>query len=413
MAQGAVLLILFAFMMCLSCLSSSAVGSGVFYACSDGTMSPGEFDLKKCLNFGISDVVSATEEITGLETTTVEPADAAPSELGSLIPDRPADLDDENPDNTYLDFFGAGKTARISGVPVVATASSKAECARICYNSEVPMNGEGEQCNGFVSDGFSRCILYPSSDVIAGTTLPKDQRSYVLKNARSGQQSISFAKQNFVTDFVQDSKGGERDTNGDYGTPAFMGYNTDVTCEKDGTNGLLTGFRSAVRGGNVGFRYSCLLSDTVQRKPGVTTNATNQGQRNSCGGKQKGRRRHNGSDIGFLNQHEVDCLDSFIQSWGVRPEGGWKNGSMRVKYTCTNLETPDAAECQDLETEGNFGGRPCRLSNLRNSPVQCPANMALTQFRINHPSGKISYRCCPKPAEGGTTTYSRSSSALG
>ena len=73
MAQGAIILLLFAFMMCLSCLSSSAVGTGVFYACSDGTMSPGDFDFSKCTNFGLSDVVSGTEAITGLDVGSDDP----------------------------------------------------------------------------------------------------------------------------------------------------------------------------------------------------------------------------------------------------------------------------------------------------------------------------------------------------
>jgi hypothetical protein len=405
MAQGAVLLILFAFMMCLSCLSSSAVGSGVFYACSDGTMSPGEFDLKKCLNFGVSDVLSATGEITGLDASP-EPESATTGELDSLIADRPEDADDTNPDNAYLDFFGTGETVRISGAPTLTSVSSKAECARICFNTEVPMRTEGAECNGFVSDGFSKCMLYSSSDTVAGSTLPSSDRSYRLKTTRSGEQPISFSRQNFNTGLVEDSRDAGSRANGDFGTPWAMGSNTDVVCEK-GNKGILSGFRAIKQASKVGFRYSCLMSDRVSGDRSIqATSSTNQGQRNSCGGKQSGT-RHTGSDIGFLNQHEVNCLDSFIYSWGVRPSGGWKNGTMKVNFTCTSLETPDSTGCEDLETSGDFGPRPCKLSNLIDSPVQCPANKALTRFRINDPPGKISYRCCPKPTEGSSTTFSR------
>ena len=409
MAQGAIILLLFAFMMCLSCLSSSAVGTGVFYACSDGTMSPGDFDFSKCTNFGIRDVLSGTEAVTGLDVGSddPEPTTTSSPESLTLVPTGP--MEEEDPNATYLDFFGAGSTGRLSGLGVVAGATSKTECAKICYGNEVPMRGEGEECNGFVSDGFSKCILYPTPDTVAGVSLPSGEKSYALKTSRTGQNFISFSNQNFVTEFVDDGRSGESHSNGNFGTPSFMGPDTDVTCEKAGTFGLLTGFKSTMQGGKVGFQYSCLLGDSVQVKPGVLTNETNQGQRNSCGGKQIGR-KHNGSDIGLLTHHEVDCLNGFIQSWGVRPTGGWK-GKMKVSFNCTRQETPDATECIDNETDGNFGERPCNLSNLRTSPVQCPTNMALTQFRINHPSGKISYRCCPKPTEGGSTTYSRSRSS--
>lgn len=85
MAQGAIVLLLFAFMMCLSCLSSSAVGTGVFYACSDGTMSPGDFDFKKCINFGFGDVLSGTEAITGLDVATDDPEPTTTSSPESCV----------------------------------------------------------------------------------------------------------------------------------------------------------------------------------------------------------------------------------------------------------------------------------------------------------------------------------------
>ena len=406
MAQGAIILLVFAFMMCLSCLSSSAAGSGIFYACSDGTMSPDEFDFKKCTNFGVSAILEGTEAITGLDVGREEPTQLVSEEGDLLVPASLAD--EEDPNETYYDFFGTGKSQNLSGLGVIAaSATSKTDCARICYENEVPMRGEGsDECNGFVSDGFTKCILYPSTATVSGSSLPSGEKSYALKRSRSGGQIISYDTQGFLTGFVQNENKGESHANGDYGTPWAMGPTTDVTCSKDGNNGLLTSFNSVTQAGKVGFRYTCLLNDKTTLKSEKTTIRTDQGQRNSCGGKRKGK-QHNGSDIGFLNQHEVNCLDNFIYSWGVRPDGGWKGG-MTVKYKCTNLETPDATECEDLVTTADFGSKPCKLSNLNTSKVQCPSNKALTQFRINSPAGKISYRCCPKPTEGGSTTYTRS-----
>jgi len=142
MAQGAIILLLFAFMMCLSCLSSSAAGSGIFYACSDGTMSPDEFDFKKCINFGISDILGGTEAITGLDVGSEEPTQLVSEEGDLLVPASLAD--EEDPNETYYDFFGTGKSQNLSGLGVIAaSATSKTDCARICYENEVPMRGRG------------------------------------------------------------------------------------------------------------------------------------------------------------------------------------------------------------------------------------------------------------------------------
>ena len=408
MAQGAVMLMLFAFMMCLSCLSSSAVGSGVFYACSDGTMSPGDFDIKKCTNFGFNDIIQGTETITGVDTS-IDTSEDIVVDPGTdlLVVGRPLGLDDEDPNATFLDFFGNGKIQQPSGLGTVAhSVTSKAECAKICYENEVEMLGEGLECNGFVSDGFSKCILYPNPDTLDGSSLSGGEKSYGLKVTRTGEKFVPFSVLKFDTDLVADSYGRSSGANGEYGTPWAMGPATAVKCEKDGNNGLLTGFMARSIGDKSGFNYSCLMTGGISTKE-TTTTSTRQGQRNSCGGKSKGK-KHDGSDIGYLDKHEVNCENSFISSWTVKPTGGWKNGSMTVKYACTkDMETPDQMSCEDYETEGNFGSRPCYLSALADTDhrVRCPINTALTQFKINDPAGKISYRCCPKPVIGGATTY--------
>jgi hypothetical protein len=306
-----------------------------------------------------------------------------------------------------LDFFGTGKIQQPSGLGTVAhSVTNKAECAKIGYENEVEMKGEGLECNGFVSDGFSKCILYPTPDTVAGSSLTDGEKSYGLKVTRTGSKFVPFSVQNFTTDLVADSYGRSSGANGEYGTPWAMGPATTMECKKDGNNGLLTGFIVNKQAGKVGFGYTCLMTGGVTPGNAKTTKSTRQGQRNSCGGKSKGK-KHDGSDIGYLDKHEVSCINKFINSWTVIPTGGHKNGSMSVKFDCTNMETPDPTACEDFETDGDFGSRPCYLSNLHGSEhrVRCPVNTALTQFRINSPAGKISYRCCPKPAIGGATTF--------
>jgi hypothetical protein len=228
MAQGAVMLMLFAFMMCLSCLSSSAIGSGVFYACTDGTMSPGDFDIKKCTNFGFNDIIQGTETITGVDTS-IDTSEDIVVDPGTdlLVVGRPLGLDDEDPNATFLDFFGNGKIQQPSGLGTVAhSVTSKAECAKICYENEVEMLGEGLECNGFVSDGFSKCILYPNPDTLDGSSLSDGEKSYGLKVTRTGEKFVPFSVLKFDTDLVTDRKDAGTHTNGEYGTTSFMGDKT-------------------------------------------------------------------------------------------------------------------------------------------------------------------------------------------
>ena len=211
MARGAVVLILFAFCVCLSCLSSSAVGSGLFYACSDGTMTPGEFDFKKCLNFDINDIFSGTEAVTGLDTGVDEDEDEDTSKTqetgatGLLVPRG----EEDDTDAEFLDFFDKGDTENLSGKGVMVSGSkSQVECAKICYNEEVEMTSADDTCNGFVSDGFSRCILFPSNIRVTGSVLPGKRKSYTLKEGRDGNQIIVYNAQKFASAEFYDGRPG-------------------------------------------------------------------------------------------------------------------------------------------------------------------------------------------------------------
>ena len=389
MAQGAIILLLFAFMMCLSCLSSSAVGTGVFYACSDGTMSPGDFDFSKCTNFGLSDVVSGTEAITGLDVGSddPEPTTTSSPESLTLVPTGP--VEEEDPNATYLDFFGAGSTGRLSGLGVVAGATSKTECAKICYNNEVPMRGEGEECNGFVSDGFSKCILYPTPDTIAGVSLPTGEKSYGLKATRNGQTFNTFSSQNFETAYS--TKGG----------PKQYGNNHDVECVSGNKKGALTSFRWQNSGNNTRNLYSCLMGDFGGIESEQSTPQDLSGSTHKC---SKDR-----NEFGYLARNNiglVDCGDQFIHRWKLNQQ----SNSMNISFNCTRDETSDSSACVDLETDGSYG-RGCNTGELLNTNVACPNNMALTRF--NWSNGKIQYRCCPKPAASAVArTRTRSNTQL-
>ena len=400
MAQGAVILILFAFCICLSCISSSAVGSGVFYACSDGTMSPGEFDFNKCLNFGTDDILQGTEEITGIdiggevsEDSTLPDLSGGASE--SLVPDGPVDLDEASGDAEFLDFFGQGSKEYIDGTGTLATGiSTKAACARTCYEDTVTMKDELDKCMGFISDGRGRCILYPSQDKMRGTTLPGREKSYTLKRPKDGAVSFhTFNKKNLQTIFGPN--GGPKQFSG-------SGHTHDVDCKdpETGAEGLMTGFKFNPRGGNINVAYSCLFNREITRD---SQNSTPHGKSGSDHGCDNVHGQHNNEFQYMTFLGDANCGNNFLVRWKHRQ---WSQ-SMAMDFNCSKQQTADPLECEDLETDGNFD-RACNASDMSSYPVRCPANKALTRFGWNG-GGKITFTCCPKPAPGMTQSATSAS----
>ena len=400
MAQGAVILILFAFCICLSCISSSAVGSGVFYACSDGTMSPGEFDFNKCLNFGTDDILQGTEEITGIdiggevsEDSTLPDLSGGASE--SLVPDGPVDLDEASGDAEFLDFFGQGSKEYIDGTGTLATGiSTKAACARTCYEDTVTMKDELDKCMGFISDGRGRCILYPSQDKMRGTTLPGREKSYTLKRPKDGAVSFhTFNKKSLQT--IYGPNGGPKSFSG-------SGHTHDVDCKdpETGADVLMTGFKFNPRGGNINVAYSCLFNREITRD---SQNSTAHGKSGSDHGCRSTTDTHNNEFQYMTFLGDANCGNNFLVRWKHRQ---WSQ-LMGIDFNCSKQETADPLECEDLETDGNFD-RACNASDMAPYPVRCPANKALTRFGWNG-GGKITYTCCPKPAPGMTESATSAS----
>ena len=389
MAQGAIVLILFAFCVCLSCISSSAVGSGVFYACSDGTMSPGEFDFNKCLNFGTDDVLQGTDALTGLNLSDDSSDEPASTDLmgggsDTLVPDGPVDIDEASGDAEFLDFFGQASKEYIDGQGTLATGvNTKAACARACYNDEVPMKDELDKCMGFISDGRSRCILYPSQDKVRGTNLPGREKSYTLKRPKDGAVTFhTFNKKALQTNFQVD--GGPKEFAGG-------GRSHDVDCKdpQTGADGIMTGFKFNPRGGEVNVAYSCLFN------PAITRDRQNATGHDSSGSTHKCNKDRNEFDYMARGPGNVSCGNNFITRWKVRQ---WSN-SMAIDFNCSKQATADPLECEEnLETDGNFG-RACTAGSMAAHPVRCPANKALTSFSWNG-AGKMLFTCCPKPAPG-------------
>lgn len=360
MARQAVTLIIFMFLVCLSCLCSSAMGGGLFYACSDGTMKPGEFDLKKCLNFGISDVKAvvsgdATEQISTDLTETRE-------EAGGLIPSQPVDDEAADPNLAFLDYFSRGNQ-QISGVGVTASASNAAECARICFNDEENMTNEGEKCQGFVSDDATYCKLYPSIDVGYGNVHSK-HKAYRLKEAKEGGGAISqFTISRGSTAYAPS------------GGPKEYGNRHDVNCNGGG----MSSFKFNRSGDQVNNSFACLKSSVFG---GVFSKETP----HDASGNKKGR-----NHMYYMDRHDTNCGTHFLSQWKLAQ---WSR-SMRVHYSCTNAQTPDQSQCESRSTEQQITPNAGNVIEWAGFNIQCPANKLLTQWKYQ--DGVINYTCCPKP----------------
>lgn len=433
MAQGAIVLILFAFCVCLSCISSSAVGSGVFYACSDGTMTPGEFDFNKCLNFGLNDITSGTEAVTGLDVSDEneppepsEPSDTFGSE--SLVPDSPEGYNAVEADAEFLDFFERVGTERLQGQPtLVPGATTKIQCAKICYNEEKALRVDGDQCNGFVSDGFNRCLLYPSTSTVEGSTLDGRERSYVLKYNRDGGNIVEYKTMTFDTATFND--GGP--WNPGKNTSTWPNCQTYKSRENDrperDLNGLLTGFKVKAKSGHYMFRYTCLMNDGITagdgphgtpahgsgQAPTTTSGHIRQGGNRYCGGKKKNHfweDNRYGSDWNHVSQLPADCGDTFIKQLFLSADQTQHNGLMSMQTWCTDQETSDSSECKEFK-ETPPPGETCNISSYTKYHAKCPSNMAITKIVFGSEGadlGAISYRCCPKPDPNAQAAVSQS-----
>lgn len=365
MAQ-AVTLIIFLFMMCLSCICLGALGGGVFYACSDGTMKPDEFDLKKCANFGIKDVQSVIsgdiKDTTDLTQDTESNGGLIPDQAigDGLISDQPIDDEAADPNLNFLDYFKQDRNA-FSGTGVSVTAQNAAECAKICFSDDIDMPNEGEKCQGFVSDDGTYCKLYPTVDSVDGA-IHSRHKAYRLKEGKEGGGTIAaYNTTRHATEYGPD------------GGPKQYGNRHDVRC----SGGALSSFKFNKVGDQVNNSFVCVNSDglvagTEKRTP------------HNASGKKKGR-----NDMYYIDRHDVNCGNHFLKQWKLNQ---WSS-SMQVVYTCSNATTPRPPECESLKAGGTT--HHPHVGTWKGDEIKCPANKLLTQWKYT--DGGVDYTCCPKP----------------
>ena len=164
--------------------STAVLGWALLYKCTDATMVPNDFTLDKCFTF-FPEAEKANKSVAEVN---VEGQDLF-AKSTSLKTGQ-----DEKEDEyyAYISNFKEMDT-RIYGTDYTDIAARTiGECAKICFEKQVPVVVNGSECGGFISeykdvgDDNDRvyCRLYPKGN-LSDSTLPSyDKRSFYLKNTQ-------------------------------------------------------------------------------------------------------------------------------------------------------------------------------------------------------------------------------------
>jgi hypothetical protein len=110
-----------------------------------------------------------------------------------------------------------------------------------------------------------------------------------------------------------------------------------------------------------------------------------------------------GSKTQFIDRHNVDCLPNAISAFKLERKGQ----QMRYLYTCAQGLFGPAVGAGTAENEGGGG----RMEYLDRHNVECPANMAIAQFKLNSKNDgntiSYSYNCIAPAGENKMTCYDK------
>lgn len=159
--------------------STVVLGWALLYKCTDATMKPGDFTFDKCFTF----FPETGQEQEQKLTTTTKPSEIFAKSTFSSVDDK------EDEDYSFISNFKEMNT-RLYGTDYSdISARTLGECAKICYEKQVPVGAESLECGGFTSeykdvesdDNRVYCRLYPKGN-LSDSTLPSyDKRSFYLK----------------------------------------------------------------------------------------------------------------------------------------------------------------------------------------------------------------------------------------
>lgn len=162
--------------------STAVLGWALLYKCTDATMVPNDFTLDKCFT------IFPKAEETKKEESVVEGQDL----FAKSTSWKTGQDDKEDEYYEYISNFKEMDT-RLYGTDFTDIAARTiGECAKICYEKQVPVGANSGECGGFTSeykdvgddDDRVYCRLYPKGN-LSDSTLPSyDKRSFYLKGTQ-------------------------------------------------------------------------------------------------------------------------------------------------------------------------------------------------------------------------------------
>jgi len=161
--------------------STAVLGWALLYKCTDATMVPGDFTFDKCFSF----LPEAEKPKKAVAKVDVKSADLF-AKSTTFTSDK-----DEKEDEYYgfVDHFKEMDTRLYSTDYSDISARTLGECAKICYENQVPVGAQSLECGGFTSeykdvesdDDRVYCRLYTKGN-LSDSTLPSyEKRSFYIK----------------------------------------------------------------------------------------------------------------------------------------------------------------------------------------------------------------------------------------
>jgi len=158
------------------------LGWALLYKCTDATMIPGDFTFDKCFTF-----FPKSEKKLKTPTEVVDVQGTNLLEKSSYSSNVVTDNEDE--DYTFISNFNEMNTRIYGTVYNDISARSLGECAKICYENQVPVGVEGNGCGGFTSEDRETtsdtdrvyCRLYEKGNLSDSTLSTYEKRSFYLK----------------------------------------------------------------------------------------------------------------------------------------------------------------------------------------------------------------------------------------
>lgn len=159
--------------------STVVLGWALLYKCTDATLIPGDFTFDKCFSFFPEAEKPKTE-------TKVQVKDV---DLFAKSTSTNGEDEREDQDYRFVSEFNEMDTRLYGTGYSDISARTIGECAKICYEQQVPVGPSSLECGGFTSefkdlesdDDRVYCRLYPKGN-LSDSTLPSyEKRSFYLK----------------------------------------------------------------------------------------------------------------------------------------------------------------------------------------------------------------------------------------